>query len=112
MRNLEFKEQLHEYTHWREQLIQGIEMYRDWRNRYRFNDPQSTDTLLNILQGLHNDRVTLAFVAEFSCGKTELINSLFSPKPACVCCRPRRDARRCRLPNCFGTKKAAVTSVC
>ncbi|WP_373280630.1 dynamin family protein [Methylomonas koyamae] len=52
-------------------------MYRDWRNRYRFNDPQSTDTLLNILQGLHNDRVTLAFVAEFSRGKTELINSLF-----------------------------------
>ncbi|WKJ90378.1 dynamin family protein [Methylomonas montana] len=77
MRNLEFKEQLHEYTHWREQLIQGIEMYRDWRGRYRFNDPQSTDTLLNILQGLHNDRVTLAFVAEFSRGKTELINSLF-----------------------------------
>jgi hypothetical protein len=77
MRNLEFKEQLHEYTHWREQLIQGIELYRDWRNRYRFSDPQSTDTLLNILQGLQNDRVTLAFVAEFSRGKTELINSLF-----------------------------------
>lgn len=44
-------------------------MYRDWRNRYRFNDPQSTDTLLNILQGLHNDRVTLAFVAEFPAAK-------------------------------------------
>ncbi|MDT4332921.1 dynamin family protein [Methylomonas sp. MED-D] len=77
MRNLEFREQLHEYAHWREQLIQAIDMYRDWRTRYRFSDPQSTDTLLNILQGLQNDRVTLAFVAEFSRGKTELINALF-----------------------------------
>lgn len=77
MRNLEFKEQLHEYARWREQLIQAIEMYTDWRNRHRFNDLQSTDTLLNILQGLSNDRVTLAFVAEFSRGKTELINALF-----------------------------------
>ncbi len=77
MRNLEFKEQLHEYTHWREQLIQAIEMYSEWRNRYKFSDPQSTDTLLNILQGLQSDRITLAFVAEFSRGKTELINALF-----------------------------------
>lgn len=77
MRNLEFKEQLHEYSHWREQLIQAIEMYREWRNRYKFSDPQSTETLLNILHGLYSDRITLAFVAEFSRGKTELINSLF-----------------------------------
>jgi len=77
MSNLEFKDQLHEYSNWRDKLIQAIEMYREWRARYKFNDPQSTDTLLNILQGLHADRVTLAFVAEFSRGKTELINSLF-----------------------------------
>jgi hypothetical protein len=71
MRNLEFKDQLHEYSNWRERLIQAIEMYREWRNRHKFSDPQSTDTLLNILHGLSQDRVTLAFVAEFSRGKTE-----------------------------------------
>ncbi|MGZ5010897.1 MAG: dynamin family protein, partial [Methylobacter sp.] len=37
----------------------------------------STDTILNILNGLQSDKITLAFVAEFSRGKTELINSLF-----------------------------------
>lgn len=77
MRNLEFKDQLQEYSHWRTQLIHSIDMYLEWRNRYKFSDPQSTDTLLNLLQGLHMDRVTLAFVAEFSRGKTELINALF-----------------------------------
>lgn len=77
MRNLDFKEQLHEYAQWREQLIQAIEMYHEWRTRYKLSDPHSTDTILNILNGLQNDRVTLAFAAEFSRGKTELINALF-----------------------------------
>ena len=77
MRNLEFKEQLHEYVEWRKQLIQAIEMYQQWRIQHKFSDPQSTDTILNNLNGLQADRVTLAFAAEFSRGKTELINSLF-----------------------------------
>ncbi len=77
MRNLEFKEQLHEYAEWRAKLIESIEMYQEWRTRYKMSDAHSTDTILNILNGLQNDRVTLAFAAEFSRGKTELINSLF-----------------------------------
>ena len=77
MRNLEFKQQLHEYTKWREQLIQSIEMYQEWRDRYGLSDSQSKDTILNIISGLKNDRITLAFAAEFSRGKTELINALF-----------------------------------
>ncbi len=72
MRNLEFKEQLHEYSKWRTQLIQAVDMYQEWRQRYGLTDPHSTDTILNILEGLKSDRVTLAFAAEFSCGKTEL----------------------------------------
>ncbi len=77
MSNMEFKEQMHEYSLWRAQLIQGIEMYHQWRIRYDVNDPHSNNTVLNVLGGLQSDRITLAFVAEFSRGKTELINSLF-----------------------------------
>jgi hypothetical protein len=74
---MEFKEQLHEYSQWRDDIVQAIDMYREWRIRYGLNDPHSTDTILNMLNGLGNDRITLAFAAEFSRGKTELINSLF-----------------------------------
>jgi hypothetical protein len=77
MSNMEFKEQMHEYSLWRAKLIQAIEMYYEWRSRYGMNDSHSTDTILNILNGLQSDRITLAFVAEFSRGKTELINALF-----------------------------------
>jgi len=77
MSNPEFTDQLREYSHWREQLVQAIEMYVEWRIRYKLNDPHSTETLLNILSGLQHDKITLAFAAEFSRGKTELINALF-----------------------------------
>ncbi len=77
MRNMEFKDQMHEYSQWRAKLVQAIEMYHQWRTRYGMADPHSTETILNILNGLQSDKITLAFVAEFSRGKTELINSLF-----------------------------------
>jgi hypothetical protein len=77
MSNMEFKEQMHEYSLWRAKLIEGIELYHQWRIRYEVNDPNSNNTILNVLNGLHSDRITLAFVAEFSRGKTELINTLF-----------------------------------
>jgi len=77
MRNVDFKEQMREYSLWREKRIQAIDMYHQWSNRYGMNDADSTDTILNILNGLQSDKVTLAFVGEFSRGKTELINALF-----------------------------------
>lgn len=77
MSNLDFKNQMHEYSLWRAKLMQSIEMYQQWRTRYDMTDDNSTATLLNILNNLQSDRITLAFVAEFSRGKTELINALF-----------------------------------
>jgi hypothetical protein len=77
MSNLDFKNQMHEYSLWRAKLVQSIEMYQQWRTRYDMTDAASTTTLLNILNNLQTDRITLAFVAEFSRGKTELINALF-----------------------------------
>jgi len=77
MRNLEFKEKMHEYSLWRANLSRAIEMYQQWLSRYGMNDSHSTNTILNVLAGLETDRITLAFVAEFSRGKTELINALF-----------------------------------
>jgi hypothetical protein len=77
MRNLEFKEKMHEYSLWRANLAKSIDAYRQWLTRYGLENPHSTNTILNILTGLQKDRITLAFVAEFSRGKTELINAMF-----------------------------------
>ena len=68
---------MHEYSQWRAKLMQAIEMYLQWRSRYGMNDAGSTGILLNIINCLQSDRIAPAFVAEFSRGKTELINALF-----------------------------------
>lgn len=77
MEYLHFTDKLYEYSNWRTQLIQNIELYQEWRKRYGLNDANSTHIIEHILQSLAQDRITLAFVAEFSRGKTELINALF-----------------------------------
>ena len=77
MEYLHFTDKLYEYSNWRSQLIKNIEFYQDWRKRYHLDDENSTYIIEHVLQSLAQDRVTLAFVAEFSRGKTELINALF-----------------------------------
>ncbi len=77
MQTLEFKDKLTSYSAWRNHLVATVKMYHDWRKRYNLDNPHTSNTISQILESLSNDRVTLAFVAEFSRGKTELINSLF-----------------------------------
>ena len=77
MQTLEFTDKLHSYSKWRDHLVSTIKMYHDWRKRYGLDNPNTSNTINHILESLSQDRVTLAFVAEFSWGKTELINSLF-----------------------------------
>lgn len=77
MQTLDFTDKLQSYSKWRDHLISTIKMYHDWRKRYGLDNSHASNTINNILNSLSQDRVTLAFVAEFSRGKTELINSLF-----------------------------------
>ncbi|MGR9106044.1 MAG: dynamin family protein [Gammaproteobacteria bacterium] len=77
MTNTKFQEQLQVYAQWREQTAQAIEQYHSWLERYGLSDRTENETLKNILAGLRSDKVTLAFAAEFSRGKTELINAMF-----------------------------------
>jgi hypothetical protein len=77
MQTLEFTDKLYSYSKWRDHLVSTIKMYHDWRKRYGLDNPNTSNTINQILNSLSQDRVTLAFVAEFSRGKTELINSLF-----------------------------------
>lgn len=77
LKSSKFTNKLLEYSNWRTQMIQTIEMYQNWRKCYSFEGANSIETITNILQSLSQDRITLAFVAEFSRGKTELINALF-----------------------------------
>jgi Dynamin family len=66
-----------EYQQWREQLMQTIADYRDWLHVTQSADSLQELRLYDMEETLKKDKLMLAFVAEFSRGKTETINALF-----------------------------------
>ena len=69
--------QIDHYQHWRDDLIHAINAYESWMDKSGHFDAQQSLRLYDLLESLKKDRLVLAFVAEFSRGKTELINALF-----------------------------------
>jgi hypothetical protein len=66
-----------QFSQWREQLRSGIEAYHAWLDTHGHVDIQRSLRLYDLAESLRNDRMVLAFLAEFSRGKTELINAIF-----------------------------------
>jgi hypothetical protein len=58
-------------------MISGIESYKSWLDTNGYADIQQSLRIYDLIESLRNDRMTLAFLAEFSRGKTELINAMF-----------------------------------
>ena len=65
------------YTEWCSQLSAGIESFRSWLSENELSDAQTDLRLAGLLDKLRDDRLNVAFVAEFSRGKSELINAIF-----------------------------------
>jgi hypothetical protein len=65
------------YSAWREGLIDSICDYRNWLNEQELNDAQIDQRINGLLERLSEDKLNVAFVAEFSRGKSELINAIF-----------------------------------
>ena len=77
MSTVYFKDKLRGYAEWREQVGVAVEQYRGWLDRYRLNSDGVNQAIAGMLEGLRSDRIIVAFAAESSRGKTELINALF-----------------------------------
>ncbi len=58
-------------------MIAGIESYKSWLDTNDSADIQQSLRIYDLIESLRHDSITLAFLAEFSRGKTELINAMF-----------------------------------
>lgn len=65
------------YADWRKALTERIAEYRVWLNSQDMNDSQTDQRINQLLERLNQDKLNVAFVAEFSRGKSELINAIF-----------------------------------
>lgn len=66
-----------EYSEWRETLTATIDEYIDWLGYSDSLDAIQELRLYDIKEILKKDQLVMAFLAEFSRGKTETINALF-----------------------------------
>ena len=72
-----FKEQMRAYDRWKVDIAHAVNEYKQWLEDHRMGTPEVELRLYDTLEGLRGDRLVIAFVAEFSRGKTELINAIF-----------------------------------
>lgn len=70
-------QKFHEYSDWRGSVVQALERYREWIADADMGDASSDQRIARIKDRLVDDKLSIAFVAEFSRGKSELINAIF-----------------------------------
>ena len=75
--NSRFETEIARYNEWREGLTRAVHDYHDWLERTNQLDVQQSIRFYDLLETLNRGRLMLAFLAEFSRGKSELINALF-----------------------------------
>lgn len=72
-----FTDQMQAYGRWKADLIKAIGQYQQWLDKNKMGTPETELRIFELLEALRTDRLTIAFVAEFARGKTELINAIF-----------------------------------
>jgi Dynamin family len=66
-----------EYSSWRSGVVAALERYRAWVGAAELSDAASDARFSRLMARLVDDKLSIAFVAEFSRGKSELINAIF-----------------------------------
>ncbi|MGO4475663.1 dynamin family protein [Massilia sp. 2TAF26] len=68
---------IQQYGAWRASVAEALERYRGWVQAAELLDGAAEQRLARALARVRDDRLSVAFVAEFSRGKSELINAIF-----------------------------------
>ncbi len=66
-----------QYSAWRQGVVAALESYQMWVNAAELTDGATEQRIARALARLADDKLSVAFVAEFSRGKSELINAIF-----------------------------------
>ena len=66
-----------QFFNWRCELSRELYLLRGWLEEQKLAGPGLDGKIPHLLQKLEDERITVAIVAEYSRGKTELINAMF-----------------------------------
>ena len=78
----QLEQRIAQFTDWRTKLVAAIDEFRAWQDTYGQADIEQTLRIYDLVEGLRNDRMRLAFLGESAEDKIGLINALlFSDLP-------------------------------
>ncbi|SEO48456.1 Dynamin family protein [Duganella sp. CF517] len=66
-----------QYSAWRQGVVTALKNYQSWVAAASLTDAATDQRIARTLARLADDKLSVAFVAEFSRGKSELINAIF-----------------------------------
>ena len=92
---------LDNYSNWRHDLLTELEAYKSWLDDEDLLEGEEELRVLELIDSIKSDKIILALVAEFSRGKTELINSIFFA-----------DYNKRLLPSSVGRTTMCPTEIC
>jgi AraC-like DNA-binding protein len=72
-----FNEQFDQHGAWRRAFAQQLKQLAEWMSSHELMDASVQERLQRLESQVRTDKVMVAFVAEFSRGKSELINAIF-----------------------------------
>ena len=72
-----FNDQLDQHGAWRREFALRLKLLAEWMKGQGLLDPAAEERLTRLEHQLRSDKMMVAFVAEFSRGKSELINAIF-----------------------------------
>lgn len=72
-----FNEQFEQHGAWRREFALRLKLLAEWLNDHELLDAAVQERLHRLEAQVRNDQVMVAFVGEFSRGKSELINAIF-----------------------------------
>lgn len=72
-----FNEQFDQHGAWRRQFAQQLKRLAEWMSAHDLMDAAVQERLQRLENQVRTDKMMVAFVAEFSRGKSELINAIF-----------------------------------
>lgn len=72
-----FNEQFEQHGAWRREFAQRLTRLAEWMSSHQLMDASVQERLERLENQVRTDKIMVAFVAEFSRGKSELINAIF-----------------------------------
>ncbi|MDR2876688.1 MAG: dynamin family protein, partial [Chromatiales bacterium] len=72
-----FRDQIQAFADWKAKLSTAVSEFQGWLHENQLGTHEIELRIYDALRALASDQLNIAFVAEFSRGKTELINAIF-----------------------------------